>query len=38
MSESLAMEFRPLGVKLLYVTTGDISAAWFSNVPDFELP
>jgi short-subunit dehydrogenase len=38
MSESLRIELKPLGVKVLHVTTGFISTVWFSNVPEFELP
>ncbi|KAF2794534.1 NAD(P)-binding protein, partial [Melanomma pulvis-pyrius CBS 109.77] len=37
-SETLRAELKPLGVRVLYVTTGNVRSNWFNNVPAFELP
>jgi short-subunit dehydrogenase len=37
-SETLALEMKPLGVKVIIVITGNIRTKWFSNSPRFELP
>ncbi|KAJ5984624.1 oxidoreductase [Penicillium waksmanii] len=38
MSETLALEMKPLGVRVVIVITGNIRTQWFSNYPNFELP
>ncbi|KAJ5390351.1 oxidoreductase [Penicillium cataractarum] len=38
MSETLALEMKPLGVKVIIVITGNIRTRWFTNSPRFELP
>ncbi|KAL3477738.1 hypothetical protein BJX99DRAFT_245960 [Aspergillus californicus] len=38
MSETLALEMKPLGVKVVIVITGNVRTQWFSNNPKFELP
>jgi short-subunit dehydrogenase len=37
-SETLALEMKPLGVKVIIVISGNIWTKWFSNSPRFELP
>lgn len=38
MSETLALEMKPLGVKVVIVITGNIRTRWFVNSPRLELP
>ncbi|KAK6064940.1 IBR finger domain protein (short-chain dehydrogenase) [Seiridium cupressi] len=38
MFESMRLEFEPLGIKCLHITTSFAATAWFGNVPEFKLP
>lgn len=38
MSETLALEMKPLGVKVIIVITGNIQTKWFTNSPSLGLP
>lgn len=38
MSETMALEMRPLGVNVITLITGNVGTQWFSNQPDFLFP
>ncbi|KAJ5266890.1 oxidoreductase [Penicillium angulare] len=38
MSEAMALEMKPLGVRVVTIITGNVRSVWFSNQPEFIFP